>query len=151
MYRVIITPLIVASAIGFSSLSVTHANEGTACKIDDARLVCAESLRDGKDVLAGMANPATASMLNSAVFNGKKRKAIFQDVGERETFRKSLESIRRSMTHYARRALRNHRRGRLSSQAYEALKIQYKKAVSTYRLGMDVYRAHTWQSPTRKN
>ena len=130
--------------ISAAKISV-HAENDVACTITDAKLVCADSIKDGEAVLDAMSNPATLTNLQGA-FSGKK---VFGDGDERENFRLSLEANRKAMTQYADKKWRSYRRRKTKADVYEAIREQYRAGMKAYWEGMKLYRAGTWYSPVK--
>ena len=136
----------------FGSLALVSAAAGSvyaesdgACTITDAKLICAESIKDGQAVLDAMSNPKTLATLQGA-FSGKK---VFDDGDERENFRLSLEANRRAMTKFADKKWRSYRRKKITADVYEAIREQYRAGMKAYWEGMKLYRAGTWHSDVK--
>ena len=144
--------LFASTAISLGILAATlnakgaMAADGDACRFEKPKLVCAESTKDGKAVLDAMADPQSMELMQKALVDSETRKQAYADGYEREDYRKSLEANRKSATRYANRAFRSYRRKKLSADDYEAIRVKYEKAVATYSIGMNVYRAGTWLS-----
>lgn len=112
------------------------------CTIENAEIRCGDGSLKGEALIKAFADAETRSYLQGLRYGG----GIYSSRPQRETFRLSLERINRAMNKTVNTALRQRKRRRMSEEAFEALKEQYKNAQLSYELAINLYREGEWFS-----